>query len=124
MPHLAAFNIRNLPAISGRVAMPMDYFVKGLATLFVDVTNKQGRLDSLRTIALGAPLYRDLHIGTHHVIHTDLSDYLRFRVYIIDHIYPSPIGTSPVLREIVRGAANTSEEKFSESYLLDNYWLG
>ena len=104
--------------------MPMDYFVKGLATMFVDIATKQGRLDSLRAIALGAPLYRDLHIGTHHVIHTDLSDYLRFRVYIIDHIHSSPIGTSPVLREIVRGAAYTSEEQFWEACLFDNYWLG
>ena len=104
--------------------MPMDYFVKGLAAMFVDVANKKGRLYSLRTIALGAPLYRDLHIGTHHVVHTDLSDFLRFRVYDIDYNYPSPMGTSPVLREIVKGAADTSEEQLYEAHLLDNYWLG
>lgn len=124
MPHLEVFNIRNLPEISGRFAMPMDYFVKGLAAMFVDIATKKGTLRSLRTIALGAPLYRDLHIGTHHVVHTDLSDYLRFRVYNIDYIHPSPIGMCPVLREIVRGAAHTSEEQLYEQHLLNNYWLG
>ena len=124
MPRLEVLNIRNLPEISGRVAMPMDYFVKSLAAMFVDVANKEGRPDSLRTIALGAPLFRDLRIGTHHVVHTDLSDYLRFHVYNIDYTCPSPISASPVLREIVRGAAHTSEEQICEAHLLDGYWLG
>ena len=124
MTSLEAFNIRNLPEISGKVAMPMDYFVKSLAAMFVDVAGKAERPDSLRTIAIGAPLYQDLHIGTHHVIHTDLSDYLRFRVYDVDYNYPSRMGRSPTLREIVRGAANTSEEQFSHESLLYSYWLG
>lgn len=124
MPHLEAFNIRNLPTISGKIAMPMDYFVKGLAAMFVDVANKSRRLCPLATIALGAPLYRDIDIGTHHVVHTDLSDYLRFRVYDVDYNYPSRMGMSPVLCEIVKGAASTSEEQFRHEILLYSYWLG
>ena len=124
MPGLEALNIRNLPEISGRPAMPMDYFVKGLAAMFVDVANIARRLCPLGTIALGAPFYRDIDIGTHHVVHTDLSDFLRFRVYDVDYNYPSRMGMSPVLREIVKGAANTSEEQFDHERLLLNYWLG
>ena len=124
MPHLETFNIRNLPAISGSVAMPMDYFVKGLAVMFVDVANKGRILCPIGTIALGAPFYRDIDIGTHHVVHTDLSDYLRFRVYGVEYNYPSRMGRSPILREIVKGAANTSEEQFSHENLLYSYWLG
>ena len=55
MPHLEAFNIRRLPAISGSVARPMEHFVKGLAAMFVDVANKARRLSPIGTIALGAP---------------------------------------------------------------------
>ena len=124
MPHLEAFNIRNLPAISGSVVMPMGYFVKGLAAMFVDIADKAKRLCPIRTIALGAPFYRDIDIGTHNVVHTDLSDYLCFRVYDVDYNYPSRMGRPPILCEIVKGAANNSEEQFPYENLLYSYWLG
>ena len=122
MPHLEAFNIRNLPAISGSVAMPMDDFVKGLAAMFIDVTDKEKRLCPVGTIALGAPFYRDIDIGTSHVEDTELSDYLRFRVYDVDYNHPS--GGPPILCEIVKGAAETSEEQFPYDDLLYSYWFG
>ena len=104
--------------------MPMDYFVKGLAAMFVDIVNKKQDSVRLKTIALGAPLYRDIYIGTHHVEHTTVSDFLRFRVYKIDHNYPSPRGLSPVLSEIGKGAARNTEEESYHTHLLYNYWLG
>ena len=123
MPCLEALNIRNLPEITGEVAMPMDYFVKGLAAMFVDIANKQ-REPTLKTIALGAPLYRDIYIGTHHVAHTSVSDLLRFRVYSMDYDYLSPSGPSPVLSQFVIGAADSSEEATYPDHLLYDYWLG
>ena len=124
MPHLEAFNVRNLPAISRSVAMPMDYFVKSLAAMFVGVANEAMRQFPIGTIALGAPFYRDIDFGTHHVVHTVLSDYLRFRVYDVDYNHPPRMGEPPILREIVQGAANTSEEESPYEELLFSYWLG
>ena len=103
--------------------MPMDYFVKGLAAMFVDIINK-GRKPTLTTVALGAPLYTDLHIGTHHIVHTPVSDFLRFRMYHIDYNYRSSAGVSPVLSEIIKGATSTYEKSSYPKHFLDNYWLG
>lgn len=53
--------------------MPMEYFVKGLAAMFVDIVIKKPEPSLLKTIALGAPLSKDINIGTHHVHHTPVS---------------------------------------------------
>ena len=123
MPDLATLNIRNPPTFCENAPMPMDYFVKGLAAMVVDIVTQRGKT-SLGTIALGAPFYRDLTVGTHHVVHTDLSDLLRLRVYHIDQNYRSPTGLSPVLSEITMGAVCSTEEDLYPSHLLDSYWLG
>ena len=124
MPDLEMLNIRNLPVLDGNCAIPMDYFVKGLATMFLDVVNKKKMSSSFDTIALGAPLYRDQYIGTHHVAHTPVSDFIRFRVYNFDYRYPSPSGLSTVLREVAKGAAVSADEPFTHDHLLHCYWLG
>ena len=123
MPYLKALNIRNLPELTGRAAMPMDYFVKGLAAMFVDIISK-GWKPTLTSVALGAPLYRDIVIGTHHIVHTPVSDLLCFRIYHIDYHYRSPAGASPVLSETVKGAASTCEESSYTRQFLSMYWLG
>ena len=103
--------------------MPMDYYAKGLAAMIVDIANK-GQKPTLKTIAIGAPFYGDIYIGTHHLIHTPLSDLLSLRVYSIDYNYLSPSGPSPVLSQIVKGAAYSSEEELYPKDLLYDYWLG
>ena len=127
MPCLETLNIRNLPGIRGRPIMPMDYYAKGLAAMIVDSAN-ESRKSSLRTIAIGAPFYRDIYVGTHHVIHTSanyrLNDLLSLRVYSIDYNYLSPSGLSPVLSQIIKGAAYSSEEELYPKDLLYDYWLG
>ena len=106
MPDLEVINIRNLPLLNARLAIPhMDYFVKSLAAMFVE------------TVALGAPLYKDVNIGTHHVAHTPVSDFLRFRVYNVDYNYPSPSGLSTVLSELAKGAAVSADEAFTYQHL-------
>ena len=125
MPKLEVLSIRNLPEIRGGIStLLMDYFVKGLAAMFLDIVNKKRKSTSIKFIALGAPFYRDVNIGTHHVDHTSVSDLLRFRVYSIDYNYPSPSGLSTVLSEVVKGAAVSADETFPYEYLLNNYWLG
>ena len=116
MPNLTVLNIRNLPQFSGRVVLPMDYFAKGLAASFVDIVNLEQK-STLTTIAIGALLYRDLNIGTHHVVHTAVSDLIRFRVYNIGYDYQSPSGVSPVLSEVVKDGSYPPG-------LIYNYWLG
>lgn len=124
MPHLQVLNIRNLPILSDNCAMPMDYFVKGLAAMFVDIVNKKRKSTSFEIIVLGAPLYRDVRIGTHHVAHSPVSDFLRFRAYNVDYKYPSPSGLTTVLSEVVKGAAISSDEALKHKHLLYFYWLG
>ena len=123
MPYLEVLNIRNLPEISVKTAMPMDYFVKGLAATFVDIVNKERKSTLLKIVALGAPLYTDMKIGTHHIVHTDVSDLVRLRVYSVDYDYPSPSGLAPVLSQIVKGAACNTDDGLSQSELLYDYWL-
>ena len=124
MASLEVLNIRNLPQLSAKLAMPhMDYFVKSLAAMFVDIVNKDWKSALLKTIAIGAPLYKDVKIGIHHLTHTPVSDFLRFRVYSVDYKYPSPSGLSTVLSEVAKGAAVTAEEAFKHEMLLNNYWL-
>ena len=125
MPNLELLNIRNLPTLKDRISViPTDYFVKGLAAMFLDAVNKKRKSASFRTIALGSPLYRDMKVGTHHVAHTRVSDFLRFRVYNVDYAYPSPSGLSTVLSELVKGAVINDHEAFTHEYLLNDYWLG
>lgn len=126
MPKLKILVIRNLPELKGGIsAMPMDYFAKGLATMFLDVVSKKRKSTFFKTFALGAPLYRDINIGTHHVDHTPVSDFLRFRVYNVDYNYPSPNGLSTVLSEVAKGAAVSVDELLMQELLLMNdYWLG
>ena len=127
MPRLETLNIRNLPVIKGRPkrrpTMPMDYYVKGLAAMIVDIAT-EGRKSTLKTIAIGAPFYRDIYIGTHHITHTPVSDLLSLRVYSIGYNYQSPSGLSPVLSQIIKGAAYISEEELYPKDLLYDYWLG
>ena len=103
--------------------MPMDYYVKGLAAMVVDFANIR-RKPTLKTIAIGAPFYRDIYIGTHHVNSTAVSDLVSLRVYSIDYNYLSPSGPSPVLNQIITGAAYDSEEELYPKDLLYDYWLG
>lgn len=124
MSALEVLNIRNIPQSKRRLTMPhVDYFVKSLVAMFVDIMNKDRESTLLQTVAIGAPLYKDIHIGTHHLTHTAISDFVRFRVYSIDYKYPSPIGRSTVLIEVVDGAAIIAED-FRHTKLLDYYWLG
>ena len=123
MPCLETLNIRNLPEIKGRPMMPIDYHVKGLAAMVVDFANER-RNSTLKTIAIGAPFYRDIYIGTHHVVHTPVSDLLCLRVYSINYNYRSPSGLSPVLSQIIKGAVYSSEEELYPKHLLYDYWLG
>ena len=124
MPCLEVLNIRNLPQLSARLPMPhMDYFVKSLATMFVDTVNKKRESTFIKTIALGAPLYRDLLIGTYALTDTVLSDFLRFRVYSVDYNYPLPNGLSTVLSEVAKGAAISAGGAFTHRKLLNDYWL-
>lgn len=103
--------------------MPMEYYVKGLATMVVDIANAT-RKSKLKTIAIGAPFYRDLYIGLHHAIRTPVSDLLSLRVYSVDYNYQSPSGPSPVLSQIIKGAAYSSEDELYPKDLLNDYWLG
>lgn len=129
MPHLEMLNIRNLPVLNGNCVIPMDYFVKGIAAMFLDVVNKEkmstsSGTTSLDTIALGATFFRDVNIGTHHVAYDLVSDFLRFRAYNIDYKYPSPSGLSTVLSEVAKDAAYDDDEVFPHDYLFNYYWLG
>lgn len=85
MPYLEALNIRNLPQLSGRSVMPRDCFVNGQAAMSVEIANKKRVSSLLKTITLGAPLYRNLSIKTPHVVHTAVSDILRFCVNKINY---------------------------------------
>ena len=123
MPRLEVLNIRNLPQIKGMPTTPMDYYVKGLAAMVVDIAN-EWQISTLKTIAIGAPFYRDIYIGTRHVIHNPVSDLLRLRVYSIDYNYLSPSSPSPVLSQTITGACYSSEEELYPTDLLYDYWLG
>lgn len=125
MPNLEVLSIRNLPELKGGIStLLMDYFVQSVAAMFVNVVNKKRKSASFEFIALGAPLHRDVNIGTHHVAHTPVSDLVRFRVYKVDYKHPSPSGLSIVLSEVVNGAALSAEETFPHEHLLEDYWLG
>ena len=123
MLSLEVLNIRNLPEIKGRLPMPMDYYTKGLAAMVVDSMDLTREM-TLKTIAIGAPFYRDIYIGTRHIVHTPVSNFLSLRVYSIDHNYLSPSGLSSVLSQIMQGAAYFSEEELYPKDLLHDYWLG
>lgn len=119
MSSLEVLNVRNLPE-SYHLAMPY-FVVKNFAARLVDIVKQNRQSTLLKTVALGALLYKDVHIGTHHLTHTPLSDFLRFRVYSIDYNYPSP---TAVLTEVINGAAISSDEAFRHTKLLKYYWLG
>ena len=123
MPRLETLNIRNFPEIKGRPTIPGSYFAKSLAAMIVDIANER-RKSSLKIIAIGAPFYRDIYMGTHHINHTSVSDLLSLRVFSIDYNYLSPSGLSPVLSQIIKGAAYISEEELYPKDLLYDYWLG
>ena len=123
MPRLETLNIRNSPEIKGRLTIPEGYYAKSLAAIIVDIANERQE-STLKMIAIGAPFYRDIYMGTHHINHTPVSDLVSLRVFSIDYNYLSPSGLSPVLSQIIKGAAYISEEELYPKDLLYDYWLG
>lgn len=77
----------------------------------------------LTTIAIGAPVYRDIHIGSNHFPRDSGRDFLQLRVYHVDHQYQSVLGPSPIVTQVAKGTADDAVMCLDKD-LLNEYWLG
>ncbi len=127
MPKLRTLHFRNLPkiALTEICLLPTDYLVKGIASAILDsyahgkLSNRRG---SLATIALGAPLYRDIHIGSNHFPNDLSRDFLQLRVYHVDYKYQSAIGPLPIVTQVAKGTADAATTWLDKD-ILHEYWL-
>lgn len=126
MPKLRTLHLRNLPRTDLTASfLATDYMVKGLASSVLDLyaggKPSKGQ-KSVTTIALGAPIYRDTHIGSNYFPSDPVRDYLQLRVYHVDYKYQSAIGPSPTITQVAKGTAydaTTCQDKD----ILHEYWL-
>lgn len=99
--------------------------IKGLANAVLDVFNcgnSSIRQNSLTTIALGAPVYRDIHMGSNCFPSDPVRDYLQLRVFHVDYGYQSVLGPSPVVTQVAKGTVDDATICVDKD-LLQEYWL-
>ncbi len=126
MPKLRTLHFRNLPKtdLTGSF-LPMDYMVKSLASVILE-SHARGKSSSrqnpLTTIAFGAPVYSDIHIGSNHFFRNPVRDYLQLRVYHVDYKYQSVLGPSPTVTQVAKGIADDAAICHDKD-LLNEYWL-
>ena len=126
MPKLRTLHIRNLPKTAlTELCLPTDYLVRGIASAILDAYARgklSNRRKSLTTIALGAPLYRDIHIGSNHFPKDPTRDFLQLRVYHVDYEYQSAIGPLPTVTQVAQGTADDATTCLDKD-ILHEYWL-
>ena len=126
MPKLRTLHLRNLPKTDlTACCVPIDYMVKGFASAFLELDTGGipfKHQNSLNTIALGAPVYRDLHIGSNHFPRDPVQDFLQLRVYHVDYKYQSVIGPSPTVTLVAKGTADDATTCLDKE-VLHEYWL-
>lgn len=99
--------------------------VRGIASAIVDVYARgepAARPNSLTTIALGAPVCGDIHIGSNHFPRDSVRDFLQLRVYHVDYRYPSALGPMYVVTQVAKGTAFDATACIDED-VLHQYWL-
>ena len=126
MPKLRTLHIRNLPPTElNKSYLPTDYMIKGLAYAVLDAFtcgNSSTRQKSITTIAVGAPVYRDIHIGSSCLPSNLVRGFLQLRVYHVDHEYQSILGPSPVVTQVAKGTADDATTCVDKD-ILHKYWL-
>lgn len=126
MKTLRTFHIRNLPEIDfNETYLPIVYAVQSLAKLIADILasgKKSDHLPLLDTIALGAPVYRDIHVGSNHFPSESVRNFLQLRVYHVDYGYQSVLGPSPTVTEVAKGTADDATTCIDKG-ILHEYWL-
>lgn len=125
-PKLRTLHLRNLPKTDLTSSfLPTDDIVKSLAFAIQDMYSRgkpPNRQMALTTIALGAPLYRDIHIGSNHFPSEPVRDYLQLRVYHVDYKCQSVLGPSPTVTQVAKGTADDATTCFDKD-VLHEYWL-
>lgn len=126
MPKLRTLHFRNLPKTDLTTSfIPNDYMLKSFVSAFLglDAGGKRSKRQKLlTTIAIGAPVYRDIHIGSNHFPSDPARDFLQLRVYHVDYKYQSVIGTSPTITLVARGTADDATTCLDKE-ALHEYWL-
>ena len=126
LPKLRTLHLRNLPQIGlTTFYLPIDYLVKGIASNVLDSyanSNPFNCRNSLIKIALGASIYRDVHIGSNHFPSDLARDYLQLRVYHVDFNNQSVLGPSPTVAQVAKGFVDDAT-MCSDKELLCEHWL-
>lgn len=136
LKNLQTLNIRNMPLVNPKkMALPLSEIHSSFANSLLKIllcSDKDilspSAPQNLKTLALGALTYRDLHNGTgcHTIPNRDLYEFLRLRMYKvvssyygIDRARPKPLA---VLTEI--GHYEKTEANGGDVNVLKPYWLG
>ena len=126
MQELQHFHIRNMPEMEdSNDPSPVDYALKCSAVSFVDAVSSAmppGALPQLKTFAIGASLYKDVHVGAGE-FYDPLADFLRIRIYHVDFCYPSPVGPSTVVSLMAKGTSSELWNLGIRDYPAWPYWL-
>ena len=130
MKKLKHLSIRNMPQMASTLGPTPEFLLKSLANIFVDIVNlhkPSGCGPLLRTLAIGAPLYRDVRVGTNHfsnnLVYDPSVEFLQFRIYQVDYNYESlqPLATAVSL--IAKGTPDDAW-RLGRSEIPDwGYWL-
>lgn len=129
MKRLESFSVRNTPKIDRSIlnALLIDHTIKGFATRFLEIIN-QGRCPGpsplLKTISIGALLYRDVNIGASQFSKNLAVDALQLRIYHVDYDYQSLGVHSIVVTQIAKGTPHETWRLGVYDFPLWSYWLG
>ena len=129
MTKLESFSIRNMPVIDESMlyAMPSDYILKGFAARFIDIVMSgrfSGSRPALNTMSIGAPLYRDLHIGASPFSGSLVADFLQLRIYHVDCSYQALGVPSITLTQVAKGTPDEALRLGVNTFSHSSYWLG
>ena len=127
LSQLQTLNIRNLPvATTSKTWLPNDYMMEGLATMLLNIATKNARTAqalALKTVAIGAPTYGSVRVGTNHYTPSSTSDFLQLRIYHVNYGCQYRDSLSPKLHLIARGTPADAWGNAENLNIFTLYWL-
>lgn len=104
----------------GLVSMLFE-IISGKAS--VDAGRKPSGGPPLRALAIGASTYGNTKVGTYHYPCHKTADYLRLRIYHVEHGWQTQNAMLSKLHLIAKGTPADAEGFVDHPEIFDTYWL-
>ena len=127
MPHLEVLHIRTTPVLKDFKVLPsveamLNCLLSALVNKVIAKARDPDDPTKLRTVALGAPTYRDIMIGSSHAV-SKLRDYFQLRIYRVHYRTTARGKRTSVLDMVAKGTCEDAAEFCDQLDLFRRYWL-